>query len=349
MSSADYATILFSEFLDFNPDDASWFNRDRFILSAGHESMLLYSLLHLNGFISMDDIRNFRQLGSLTPGHPEVHLTPGVEATTGPLGQGFAMSVGFAAAEAHLRARLGEDAMGHYTYVLSSDGDLQEPIALGAASLAGMWKLGQTHRLLRLQQDPTGRPHLQGGLHRPQKGLRRAVLAGHRGGRPQPRRNPRGHQGRTTGDRQTHPDHRPYGHGQGMRHHGGQPQDPRRAAQGRRDRGHQAKARPARRRLPRPGGRARRLPRPLRLPCAPRLPPGRPAWMPSWPRTRPSPPCGPTSARPGPSSPSTGPPSPPGESVATRQAWGKCLDAVTNALPTLVGGKRGPGPVQPDH
>ncbi|ADU64130.1 MAG: transketolase [Pseudodesulfovibrio sp.] len=143
MSSADYATILFSEFLDFNPDDASWFNRDRFILSAGHESMLLYSLLHLNGFISMDDIKNFRQLGSLTPGHPEVHLTPGVEATTGPLGQGFAMSVGFAAAEAHLRARLGEDALSHYTYVLSSDGDLQEPIALGAASLAGLWKLGK--------------------------------------------------------------------------------------------------------------------------------------------------------------------------------------------------------------
>ncbi|WP_285907804.1 transketolase [Pseudodesulfovibrio pelocollis] len=143
MSSADFATILFSEFLEFNPDDPAWFNRDRFILSAGHESMLLYSLLHLNGFISMDDIKNFRQLGSLTPGHPEVHLTPGVEATTGPLGQGFAMSVGFAAAEAHLRARLGQDAMSHYTYALASDGDLQEPIAMGAASLAGLWNLGK--------------------------------------------------------------------------------------------------------------------------------------------------------------------------------------------------------------
>ncbi|MCJ2166128.1 MULTISPECIES: transketolase [unclassified Pseudodesulfovibrio] len=143
MSSADYATILFSEFLNFNPDDAKWFNRDRFILSAGHESMLLYSLLHLNGFISMDDIKNFRQLGSLTPGHPEVHLTPGVEATTGPLGQGFAMSVGFASAEAFLRENLGADVMDHYTYVLSSDGDLQEPIALGAASLAGLWGLGK--------------------------------------------------------------------------------------------------------------------------------------------------------------------------------------------------------------
>ncbi|WFS62783.1 transketolase [Pseudodesulfovibrio thermohalotolerans] len=143
MSSADYATILFSEFLNFNPDDSQWFNRDRFILSAGHESMLLYSLLHLNGFISMDDIKNFRQFGSLTPGHPEVHLTPGVEATTGPLGQGLAMSVGFASAEAYLRDKLGADVMDHYTYVLSSDGDLQEPIAMGAASLAGLWKLGK--------------------------------------------------------------------------------------------------------------------------------------------------------------------------------------------------------------
>ena len=143
MSSADYATILFSEFLNFNPDDPRWFNRDRFILSAGHESMLLYSLLHLNGFISLDDIKNFRQFGSLTPGHPEVHLTPGVEATTGPLGQGLAMSVGFASAEAYLGDKLGADVMDHYTYVLSSDGDLQEPVALGAASLAGMWKLGK--------------------------------------------------------------------------------------------------------------------------------------------------------------------------------------------------------------
>jgi transketolase len=143
MSSADYATILFSEFLNFNPDDSKWFNRDRFILSAGHESMLLYSLLHLNGFISMDDIKDFRQLGSLTPGHPEVHLTPGVEATTGPLGQGFAMSVGFATAEAYLGEKLGKDIMDHYTYVLASDGDFQEPISMGAASLAGLWGLGK--------------------------------------------------------------------------------------------------------------------------------------------------------------------------------------------------------------
>ncbi|QJB56245.1 transketolase [Pseudodesulfovibrio sp. zrk46] len=143
MSSADFATILYSEFLNTNPDDPNWFNRDRFVLAAGHESMLLYSLLHLKGLLSMDDLKNFRQLGSLTPGHPEVDMTPGVEATSGPLGQGFAVSVGFAAAEAHLREKLGADVMDHYTYVLSCDGDIQEPVALGAASLAGLWNLGK--------------------------------------------------------------------------------------------------------------------------------------------------------------------------------------------------------------
>lgn len=143
MSSADFATVLFSEFLNFDPDDARWFNRDRFVLSAGHESALLYSLLHLAGFITLDDLKAFRQMGSRTPGHPEHDMTPGVEATTGPLGQGLAMSVGLAAAEAHLGARLGADAVDHFTYVLASDGDLQEPVALGAASLAGLWGLSR--------------------------------------------------------------------------------------------------------------------------------------------------------------------------------------------------------------
>ncbi|WP_319470132.1 transketolase [uncultured Pseudodesulfovibrio sp.] len=142
MSSSDFATILFSEFLNTNPDDPNWFNRDRFIMAAGHESMLLYSLLHLNGLLSLDDLKQFRQLGSLTPGHPEVEM-PGVEATSGPLGQGFAVSVGFAAAEAFLGEKLGSDVMDHYTYALSCDGDIQEPVALGAASLAGLWGLGK--------------------------------------------------------------------------------------------------------------------------------------------------------------------------------------------------------------
>ncbi|EPR34915.1 transketolase [Alkalidesulfovibrio alkalitolerans DSM 16529] len=143
MSSADYACVLFRDFLKYDPSDPKWFDRDRFVLSAGHESMLLYSLLHLAGFLSMDEIKRFRQWGSLTPGHPEHDLTPGVEATTGPLGQGLAMAVGMAAAEAHLRARLGADVCDHYTYVLASDGDFQEGVAYGAATLAGLWGLGK--------------------------------------------------------------------------------------------------------------------------------------------------------------------------------------------------------------
>ncbi|MFW5488601.1 MAG: transketolase [Desulfovibrio sp.] len=143
MSSADYATILFKEFLKFDPDNPNWFDRDRFVLSAGHESMLLYGLLHLNGWLGMDEIKNFRQLGSKTPGHPEHDMTPGVEATTGPLGQGLAMSVGMAVAEAKLRDTLGQDICNHHTYVLAGDGDFQEGISFGAATLAGVWGLGK--------------------------------------------------------------------------------------------------------------------------------------------------------------------------------------------------------------
>jgi len=143
MSSADFAYILFKEFLTFSPDDDQWFNRDRFVLSAGHESALLYALLTFAGFLTVDDLKAFRQWKSRTPGHPEVHVAPGVEATTGPLGQGLAMSVGMATAERMLRERLGRDICGHHTYVLASDGDLQEPVALGAAALAGQWGLGK--------------------------------------------------------------------------------------------------------------------------------------------------------------------------------------------------------------
>jgi transketolase len=143
MSSADMAYILFKEFLNYSPDDSEWFNRDRFVLSAGHESSLLYALLAFRGLLTLDDLKAFRQWKSRTPGHPEVHVTPGVEATTGPLGQGFSMAVGMAAAECMLRARLGADVCDHFTYALASDGDLQEPVALGSASLAGHWGLGK--------------------------------------------------------------------------------------------------------------------------------------------------------------------------------------------------------------
>jgi len=143
LSSLDFTYVIYRDILNYDPDDPTWINRDRFILSAGHESTLLYSMLHLVGYLDMAELQRFRQLGSKTPGHPEAGLTPGVEATTGPLGQGVAMSVGMAVAEEHLRAQLGEDVISHYTYCLCSDGDLQEPVSLGAAELAAHWKLGK--------------------------------------------------------------------------------------------------------------------------------------------------------------------------------------------------------------
>ncbi|SFL60951.1 transketolase [Desulfomicrobium norvegicum] len=143
MSSADFAYVLFKEFLNFDPKDAKWFNRDRFVLSAGHESALLYAILTLQGSLSVDDLKAFRQFGSKTPGHPEHDMTDGVEATTGPLGQGFAMAGGMAVAEAFLRDYLDAQSAGHFTYALVSDGDVQEPICLGSAALFGHWGLGR--------------------------------------------------------------------------------------------------------------------------------------------------------------------------------------------------------------
>ena len=152
MGMADVATVLFSRFLTFDAADPDWSDRDRFVLSAGHGSMLLYALLHLTGYPGMDieQIKNFRQLGSMTPGHPEVGHTPGVETTTGPLGQGFATAVGMALAERHLAARFGRDLVDHWTYVIASDGDLMEGISHEAAALAGHQKL---ERLIVLYDD----------------------------------------------------------------------------------------------------------------------------------------------------------------------------------------------------
>jgi len=141
-SSLDFAALLYKDILSYDPDDPHWPNRDRFVLSAGHESALLYALLHLIGYLDMADLKAFRQVGSRTPGHPELGVTPGVEATTGPLGQGVGMAVGLAVAEEMLRARLG-GAIDHWTYCLCSDGDLQEGVSLGAAALAGHWQLGR--------------------------------------------------------------------------------------------------------------------------------------------------------------------------------------------------------------
>lgn len=143
MSSSDFAYVLFKDILRVDPGDPAWFNRDRFVLSAGHESALLYAILTFQGLLDVEDLKAFRQWRSRTPGHPECHVTPGVEATGGPLGQGFGMAVGMAVAEAMLRARLGADVCDHFTYALAGDGDLQEPVCLGSASLAGLWGLGK--------------------------------------------------------------------------------------------------------------------------------------------------------------------------------------------------------------
>jgi transketolase len=147
MGSAAMAYVLWTKFLRHNPANHNWPDRDRFVLSAGHGSMLLYSLLHLTGYdLSLDEIKNFRQWGSKTAGHPEYGHAPGIETTTGPLGQGFATGVGMAMAEAHLAARYnrpGHEVVNHYTYGIVSDGDMMEGISHEAASMAGHLKLGK--------------------------------------------------------------------------------------------------------------------------------------------------------------------------------------------------------------
>jgi transketolase len=147
LGAAPMAYVLWHRFLRHNPADPTWFNRDRFVLSAGHGSALLYSLLHVFGYdLPLDELKRFRQWESKTPGHPEYGLTPGVEATTGPLGQGFAMGIGMAIAEAHLASRFNKDGLPlveHYTYGIVSDGDLMEGVSSEAASLAGTLGLGR--------------------------------------------------------------------------------------------------------------------------------------------------------------------------------------------------------------
>jgi transketolase len=153
MGAATMAYVLWTRFLKHNPGNPKWADRDRFVLSGGHGSMLLYSLLHLTGYpLSLDELKNFRQWGSRTPGHPESHLTPGVETTTGPLGQGISNAVGMAIAEAHLAAhfnipgggnRPNHEIVNHHAYVIASDGDLMEGVASEACSLAGHLRLGK--------------------------------------------------------------------------------------------------------------------------------------------------------------------------------------------------------------
>src|SRR5215204_1576135 len=147
LGAAPMAYVLWTRFLRHNPHNPKWENRDRFLLSAGHGSMLIYSLLHLTGYdLPLDELKNFRQWGSKTPGHPEYGLTPGIEITTGPLGQGFANGVGMAMGAAHLGARFNKEGfplIDHFVYAIVSDGDLMEGVAAEAASLAGHLKLGK--------------------------------------------------------------------------------------------------------------------------------------------------------------------------------------------------------------
>jgi transketolase len=147
MALAPAAYALWMEHLRYNPENPGWFNRDRFILSNGHACMMQYAVLHLTGYkISLEDIKNFRQWGSITPGHPEFRMTPGIEATTGPLGQGIMNAVGMAIAEAHLAATFNtkeQTIVDHYTYVFCGDGDLMEGASHEAGSIAGHLGLGK--------------------------------------------------------------------------------------------------------------------------------------------------------------------------------------------------------------
>jgi transketolase len=144
MALAPIAYVLYTRVMRHAPEHPDWPNRDRFVLSAGHASMLLYAMLYLTGYgVSLDDLKRFRQLGSPAAGHPEYGHAPGIEATTGPLGQGISMCDGLALGERMLNARLGDDVIDHFTFCIASDGDMQEGISGEAASLAGHLKLGR--------------------------------------------------------------------------------------------------------------------------------------------------------------------------------------------------------------
>ena len=193
MGAADVATVLFTQFLKFDAADPKWPDRDRFVLSAGHGSMLLYALLYLTGNkdMTLDQIKHFRQLGSLTPGHPENFHTKGIETTTGPLGQGIATSVGLALAEKMLAAEFGKKIVSHHTYVLCSDGDLMEGVSQEAIALAGHWKL---NKLIVLYDDngiSIDGPDVACRLGRPGEALQVRRLGGRVDRRPGPGRHRR--------------------------------------------------------------------------------------------------------------------------------------------------------------
>ncbi len=182
--------------MTYDPSEPTWPDRDRFVLSCGHACILLYSMLYLTGYgVELEDLRQFRQLHSRTPGHPEVHDLPGIEVTTGPLGQGFANGVGLGVAERILRARFGPDVVDHHTFVICSDGDLMEGISHEAASLAGHLGLGRLIYVYddnHITIDGPNRDHPDGRRGRSLRGLRVARRSPGRGGQRhrRPRRRP---------------------------------------------------------------------------------------------------------------------------------------------------------------
>ena len=196
MGAADVATVLYTKFLKFDPADPAWPDRDRFVLSAGHGSMLLYSLLYLCGYPAMtiEEIKRFRQLDSKTPGHPENFVTEGVETTTGPLGQGLGNAVGMALAERILAEEFGGDIVDHFTYVLASDGDLMEGVSQGSDRARGPPQAVEADRLLRRQRHHHRRQALARGFHRSGRALQGIQLE------REPHRRPRS-RGDRNGDR----------------------------------------------------------------------------------------------------------------------------------------------------
>ena len=266
MGAAPMAYVLWTRFLRHAPTRPDWPDRDRFVLSAGHASMLLYSLLHLTGYdVSLEDLQSFRQWGSITPGHPEYGLTPGVEATTGPLGQGFANAVGMAIAErrlAHEFNRPDHTIVDHRTYVIASDGDLQEGIASEAASLAGHLRLGKLVVLYddnQIQLDGPTAMAFSEDVPEAVRCLRLAHAAGR--GRQRPRRD-RGRDRGRAGRRAPEPDRGPDPHRLRHPEQAGQPEGPRVTARRGRGPADQGGLRLGPRSdLLRAGGRPRALPR----------------------------------------------------------------------------------------
>src|SRR5262249_11094796 len=194
MGGADVATVLFTRFLNFDAADPAWPDRDRFVLSAGHGSMLIYALLHLLGYekMTIEEIKRFRQLGSITPGHPESFLTPGVETTTGPLGQGLANAVGMAIAERHLAAQFGPELVDHRTYVLASDGDLMEGVSQEAISRSTSCSCCSTITVSRSTVRCRFRiPLIRSSASRPPVGRRRTSMGTIRRRSPRRLRRPR--------------------------------------------------------------------------------------------------------------------------------------------------------------